>query len=421
MSKNVLKHLPELVESGVISQDIADRIASFYVEKQTNNNRLIIVFAILGALLIGLGIILIIAHNWDELSKPVKLSIGLFPLLAMQGLCALALIQGWKETWREVFAVLLMMAVGASISIVSQVYNIAGDLGSFLFTWMLLSIPIIYVMRSKVVSLLVIAGLTWYASYLSFFQYPQSVAWYYWPMLALIIPFYVYLTRQPGKNYQIFHAWFLAVSLVVALAMFGESESTWLTVGYVSMFCGFILLSQFLAHKNIPGANAFLLIGSIFSTVILIAVTYKSWWILPADSLALTNEFGAAIIITAIVMVALVATLRSRPFSSIHPLSFLFLLFLPVYFIGLTFHTVAQVGTNILVLAIALVTTKRGADQNNLVILNYGLAILAILVTCRFFDSELSFAVRGLLFIIVGVSFFGANYYIIRKRKLQQL
>jgi uncharacterized membrane protein len=45
-------------------------IKQFYQQQSgKSGNRLIVVFGILGAILVGLGIILIIAHNWDDLSK----------------------------------------------------------------------------------------------------------------------------------------------------------------------------------------------------------------------------------------------------------------------------------------------------------------------------------------------------------------
>jgi hypothetical protein len=39
------------------------------------------------------------------------------------------------------------------------------------------------------------------------------------------------------------------------------------------------------------------------------------------------------------------------------------------------------------------------------------------LVVCKFFDEDLSFITRGILFISVGIGFFVANYLVIKKRK----
>ena len=90
--------------------------------------------------------------------------------------------------------------------------------------------------------------------------------------------------------------------------------------------------------------------------------------------------------------------------------------FIPIFFIG-TFSSIAVFLINLLVFAIGILTIRAGSKQNHLGILNYGLLIIAALIVCRFFDTDLSFVIRGLLFISVGVGFFFANYRMIRKRQ----
>ncbi|HEY9009292.1 MAG TPA: DUF2157 domain-containing protein, partial [Ohtaekwangia sp.] len=172
MSKPILKDLPELVHAHVISEETAQRIRVYYEQKQEQTpNRLMVVFGILGALLVGLGIILIIAHNWDDFGKPVKLFFALLPLLAGQALCGYTLFKKQDSVaWRESAATFLFLAIAAAISIVSQVYNIDGTLAGFLFIWMLLAFPIIYVVQSSIASLLYIIGITWYGCELSYFH-----------------------------------------------------------------------------------------------------------------------------------------------------------------------------------------------------------------------------------------------------------
>src|SRR6187431_426249 len=85
MSKQVLRALPELVQSGIVDEATAERIRAYYaLQLNTSGNRLFIVFGILGALLVGMGILLILAHNWDDLPRNVRVFIGLLPLLAGQ-------------------------------------------------------------------------------------------------------------------------------------------------------------------------------------------------------------------------------------------------------------------------------------------------------------------------------------------------
>ena len=76
----------------------------------------------------------------------------------------------------------------------------------------------------------------------------------------------------------------------------------------------------------------------------------------------------------------------------------------------------AAIIANGTVLAIAVLEIKRGNKLNNLGILNFGLLIIIILITCRFFDTDFSFVVRGILFISIGLGFFLTNYVMLKKR-----
>jgi hypothetical protein len=76
----------------------------------------------------------------------------------------------------------------------------------------------------------------------------------------------------------------------------------------------------------------------------------------------------------------------------------------------------AAIIANGIVLAIGVLEIKRGNQLNNLRILNFGLLIITILITCRFFDTDFSFIVRGILFISLGLGFFLTNYVMLKKR-----
>jgi hypothetical protein len=72
---------------------------------------------------------------------------------------------------------------------------------------------------------------------------------------------------------------------------------------------------------------------------------------------------------------------------------------------------------NLILLTIGIITIKEGTTKDHLGILNFGLLIITILVICRFFDTDISFVTRGILFILVGFGFFATNYYMIKRRK----
>jgi uncharacterized membrane protein len=427
MSKNILNDLPELLEAQVISEETAQRIRQYYEKKAAPSaNRLVIVFGILGALLIGLGIILIIAHNWDNLGKTAKLAIAMVPLLLGQVACAFALFRKRESiAWREASATFLVLAIAASISIVSQVYNIDGSLGEFLWLWMILSIPVVYVMQSSLASLLYITGITWYACEVSYFHYPSDTAWWYWGFLILALPHYYYLlAKRNTSNFFYFHSWMIAISLTITLGMFGDHLEELTILAYLNIFAFFILLGQLEAiKKSRLISNGFLITGSLGTVSLLLWMTFEWYWVeilrgrWPEE--APVADMSAFWISFALPLTLLIVLLRKNPATSLNAKSYVFILGAILFAIGLAAPKAAQISTNLVVLAMAVFTIRDGANQHRLGLLNYGLLILTALIVCRFFDTDISFVIRGLLFVAVGAGFFVANYWMIRKRRTE--
>ncbi len=100
----VKNNIDELINADIISVEIGNKILEYYKSKETSpSNRLLIVFGILGAILVGLGVILIIAHNWDNFPRSIKTIFAFIPLIFGQLLCLYVLLQknnniAWKES-----------------------------------------------------------------------------------------------------------------------------------------------------------------------------------------------------------------------------------------------------------------------------------------------------------------------------------
>ena len=428
MSKQILKDLSDLVKDGIVTEETAERIRSYYSRQPSQStNRLFIVFGILGALLVGMGIVLIIAHNWDSLPKIAKLAIGLIPMLAGQVAAGIFVLKkSDSRTWKEGTATFLFVSVAISISIVSQVYNIEGNFGNFLLTWMSLTLPIVYVLRSSMASLLYISGITWYACEVSYFNYPHGHAWWYWLLLALILPFYYFEFIKDGikNNFFYFHSWLLTLSLTICLGVFADKHGELIMIAYMSLFSAFVIAGEMPAiDTGRVISNAFLVVGSLGVIISLLILSFDFYWDELEDSRSErffdSIEFIVSAVCAIIAGALLVLTFRTKSFAEVNSKSFAFIIFILLFFIGLQVPTLSQLLVNLVILLFAIHTIRNGAQRNHLGILNYGLLIITSLILCRFFDTDFSFVVRGLLFISVGVGFFVANYMMIKKRKGQ--
>jgi hypothetical protein len=123
-------------------------------------------------------------------------------------------------------------------------------------------------------------------------------------------------------------------------------------------------------------------------------------------------EFITASILT--IIAAILCYKKNNPtnFKDFGLLEIIFIMNIPLLFMG----EFAAIIANGIVLALGVLEIKRGNQFNNLRILNFGLLIITILITCRFFDTNFSFVVRGILFISLGLGFFLTNYVMLKKR-----
>jgi uncharacterized membrane protein len=423
---NMIKDIPELVKAEVISQETADKIRDFYQKKGgQSTNRLFIVFGILGAILVGLGIMLIIAHNWDELSRTTKTLLALLPLLFGQVLCGFVLIKKQDSVaWRESGTAFLFFAVGASISLVSQIYNIPGNLSSFLVTWMLLCLPLIYVMKSSIASLLYIIGITYYAGETSYWSYPSSESYFYWILLLTIIPHYYLLYKKKlESNFMIFHNWLIPLSVIIILGTVAKQTNELMFIAYFSLFGLLYLIGDLDSFtKRRTRNNSYKVLGGLGTIVLLLTLSFDWFWEdlrgknFLFDEVISSPEFFASAIISLCASGLLILQLKNKSLKDVKPITPVFILFIITFLIGLS-SPLSVVLTNVVVFAIGILTIRDGAKLNSLGVLNYGLLIITALVVCRFFDTDLSFVIRGGLFVTVGIGFFAINYWMLKKRK----
>jgi len=422
----VRKEITELLYAGVITPEIADRINEYYNAKAgPPQNKLMIVFGILGAILVSLGIILILAHNWDELSRSVKTVIAFLPLVIGQMICGYTLLKKENSvTWREAGSAFLFISIGACISLLGQIYNIPGNLSSFLYTWMLLCVPLIYVMRSSVASLLYLIGITWYACEVGYWGNSTYESYIYWGLLLLALPYYYLLFKKKSEsNFFTFHNWFIPLSVVIVLGTVAQDVEELMVIAYLSLFGLFYLIGNtpFIREQKISN-NGYLVLGSLGTAVMLLGLSFNFFWeelrddpFFEVDVFSSPEFFTSVILTLAALALLIYQKLKTTPFE-LKPIESIFILFIIIFLIGMS-SPMAVVLINILVLTISIMTIREGAKQNHLGILNYGLLIVTALVVCRFFDTDINFVLKGVMFVAVGIGFFFANYWMMMKRK----
>lgn len=418
----ITEALPELVRDGVISAEQADRIRLRYAtDTQQGSSRMLLVFAILGSLLVGLGIILIIAHNWDDLPRTTRTVIAFLPMLLGQGLVWYALEKKAEvKAWSEGSALLLACGLCACVALISQIYHIGGSLEGYLLTCALLILPLLYLPGSLVVALGYLAMITWY-TWAVRFEGDGQLPWPFLGLLAAAVPFYFAEARRNGNGVGFWWlSLFLALAFGIGSQFFHRDWEQAHALGLVAL-AGAYTLVPWLHTGRALRTWPWVLVGATTLLITLLVFSFRPVW---EDGLHLfdrpNRDWPVIGVQIAIGVVAYAWSLRVRkPFERWpYPEGWWF--FLACYLVGLASPALAAILVNLAMLALGVITVRRGIEVASLKRMNLGLAILSITILLRFFDSDLSFVLRGLVFIAIGCGFLYMNLRMVRRRERER-
>jgi uncharacterized membrane protein len=421
MDSKIQKELSELLHNNVITDEVAQKISDYYLSKKTpDSNRLFVVFGVLGSVLVGLGIILILAHNWDHFSRMIKTLLAFLPLVIGQCFAGYAILKKKTKTWREASGTFVFFAIGASIALISQIYNIPGDLSSYLLTWTLLALPLIYVLRSHALAILGLVFATYYAIEDGYsFMGNSQIPWMYLVLIAAIFPNYLnVLKTKPQSNLVSIFNWLFPLSLTMVLGTFVAQNENLGIVMYMILFGLFYNIGKIpLFDLQKIRRNGYLVFGSLGTVIMLLITSFDFEWDAMIHTGYSSPELEIVIVLLSAVIGLLGYSYMKKWIANFNPFQYVCILFSILVFTGLVHTMVSVVIVNILVLILGVMTIKIGADKMHFGVLNYGLFIITALIVCRFFDTDMSFVIRGLLFVSVGAGFFMANYILLKRQK----
>jgi uncharacterized membrane protein len=390
----------------------------------------IAIFGIIGATLIGLGVILVLAHNWESLSRPMRAGISIGTLITSQVIVTLTmLLRGKSVAWREGAGVFNMAMIGASIALIGQTYHIPEDPAGFMLTWMLLAIPVVYLLKATLPSLLYLAGITAWAGYV---QSEGGHAVGFWILAALFVPHYVLVLReQPdGVRARLLSSG-VAVCLLIATGITLEKTlpGTWLVVYPALCAAMYLVGSHGFGGSMRNWQSPLWAFGAGGAAVVSLMLTFQwPWENIGWQHIRYGRQYhawaGVLDYVLCLVFLSSAATLlysvikrgeHHRILLGVAPL-----ISLVAYLItsmGLT-EGIPQAMFNLYVAALGLLTLSQGLRGNSITRLNGGLLLVAALIMARFFDAELDFVLRGVAFIVIGIGFLGANVFLLRRRSL---
>jgi uncharacterized membrane protein len=433
MSKNVpnpaphirwlYQQLPEWRKKGWLTEETENAIREQYGPATIADPRRLtsILFATLATLLIGGGIILLFAYNWENFSRPLRAALAIAPLLATYAISYFTLTRRKESTaWNEGSAVGNTCALAATIALVGQTYNIPGSLPGFLLTVSLLSLPLLYLHRSSGAALLYLLGITIWRWETPGFVHNTTGHDYllYWLLLALLLPL-IYHHHRSGRT-TLTRALLTTTLAAAAIALPAPGMEEW---GFLTAYA--LAASGIVALRALDERNA--LIHPVLSTgahgvlfVLLLIISFTDTW--KASNFHGNYATGTIVLVTLLaagnaLLIARLATKHTPPVTLAWASAGLAILALRLTTTNLEPEFLIAVMANLAGLALGAITIATGYRQNKMRLVNGGLALIGGILFMRFQDADISLIVRGCGLIAIGIAILATNVYLSRKMR----
>ncbi|MGE5396177.1 MAG: DUF2157 domain-containing protein [Chitinophagales bacterium] len=406
-NKWLLNEIVSWESEKIITPEQSRILAEKYRASQTWTNYL---FPVLGSLLVGIGIILFFASNWEAL--PIWFKLGLiFAALIVSHLFGYHFRYKSQQPWLGSGLLLLGgILFGAAIFLIAQIYNISSGSPVPVLCWGIGVLLETLVLKEK--PLLILSGLllsVW--AFMQLSSYQNTVPWLYFVFTLLIMV---------PLSYRIDSIVGLFISVVGTIIVTVVSAAN---LGLDSPVPLFILATALSSACFIRGqdstdrmAGTYYILGLLFTLGCLFALTFHDLY----DKTIFSSSDLSVImlhprIVLAVLLLAVLASIglishRPRFREALNSLGLIWLInFILLIFVLIPINRsvitdpIMPIVMNLVLFFSVIFILWLGNKHQNRFVLNSGLVFFYLQVISRYFDFAYSYMDRSIFFIVGGV------------------
>lgn len=419
----LLAELPQLEREGVLDAATAARLRERYVDALNDGGFARGLSAVLGSLLVGLGVILLVAHNWDQWPRALRLTLAALPLAAGQAACVWTLLKHRESiVWRESAALFTALAFAALLALVGQIFHFPSDLDRYLLVCALVALPLVYVLDASLLAIVIGGALCgWVGAQSETARQPLLVALAFAALLPHLLQRWRH-ERVAMRSLLLGGAFVPQLLIALCLSLPSVDGLIWLWLAACAALL--LLLDAQIDTQNLWLRRPLRAYGEVGWAVFVLSASFPGFWT------AYRGEMGFAAagwqslavlggVTAAIVVLAAVALRQRRVLLLALSLPLLLFGVLRLSGEGAGHAAVLAAVLNVYALAVGIALVRDGLRQHELRQVSSGLTLLAGLVLLRFFGGEWSFVARGLAFVAVGLGFLFTHAWLRRRLRLQ--
>lgn len=419
----VLTEIESWQAEGVVSAQTAAALRARYSAEQSAGSTWgRIILTVFGVSLLGLGLIALLAANWESLTRPVRVVLAFLPLLISVALYGMGVMKAWRSrAFLEPLGAFWGLSIGVGISLIAQTYQISGNPENFALTWSLLLLPVIWATQAVLPVIGYYVGLL---VWVLLFKMVDGFVCHYWFFALLGVPVIRDVVRETtcGVRGQLM-LWGAVGSALAALGITLEKQipGLWIII-YTALF-SLVWLLGICIEKQASGGifnTPLRTLGGVGLFVVLYLLMFRWPWSFEHAFRALesyrswvTWSYDLALAVAA-PAAATVAWMKVWRCTRQEAWSWLPLLWGSAFIVVAAIYVLSWfcmadehgIWASVLVLAylslLGFGTLLTGIRQRAMAQMKWGVYVLVLIVLGKFFSSEMTFTTKGIAFIACG-------------------
>jgi uncharacterized membrane protein len=428
LKNDLLREIQTWADDRLITVEQAEKISARYgIDYYNPSTRSYGYYVLvgLGYLFIGLAVITLIGHNWDDLPRGLRMG-GLIALTLAANAFGYFRFRAGEQKAATTWFFLGGLLYGASIMLIAQIYHIGEHFPDGIFWWGIGVLPIAILLDSTLILLLAgTLGFTWFFVESSMNFYPAL-----FPVFLIAIAWHVFRIKQSNL---------LFLALMVGFGFWGEYTLSWLmtdaprfrfreenivfAIGLLLAFHGFSRwLMQSREHRNVD-YGTLLSVWTLRLTIIALFIFSfdESWrglirahWHSP--SLAVSLAVGCSLVALALVYRAGRPLTSTAVFAAFYIISMLTVMQVD----DRKFAVYFQFADNVLLVVAGIWLIVRGIQSK--ISHYFFLGVLTVLATglIRYIDFVGDYIGASILFIVFAVILLSAAKFWRRQQATQE-
>lgn len=237
--------------------------------------------------------------------------------------------------------------------------------------------------------------------------------------LFLIACLVIHLAQNKKDEWQIYPALGIIAVIILSLSYDVSSPISFFLLALLPSLYYLVpipLLQE--KYKNALSADQVIIL--CFQFLFLLIASFGGFWMAVklSEPKPMTNFQVGLIAVICFGMILNAIKVRKQLMAHLNGFPAIFSLLVPVVIlIGCVSSANIEHLYSVILLIIGVVVLILSAKKSNLTVANLALGLIGLVMVCRFFDLKMSLTVKGILFILIGSSFFFANYLILKSRK----